>query len=384
MHFRFLLADQYGDIELCAEELRQPFLLSPTEKHPFLTLADYFGALEKFLTQDDGRILHFILNGEQSRENIDEIVIRSEKHGAFYHIASFSLTGRGGSKKFAVTTAISEPARLSLAEEIGILQQLSDIAADFIPEIYCHGTVKWETESDEEKFLMVLGEWLSGYHEWHASEVPGTGEYKIKLWDYENGYRFLDDAETFALLQQAAYILTYYYDQASYRQIYPWHHGAGDFIAKCESGETTVKLITARQYEPLVDFDQYEEADNLVAAIHFLLNLTLRMRLDRLDGVGEPVWLDTYGVRAALAGFFAALAAGQKNGRLKIVPAEDFLEIMRSFNAAEILEMYASLLEIYADEDQDDFNLIREKIGAHSEELQQEIQNLELRIKNYL
>jgi len=378
MHFRFLLADQHGDIELSEKDLRQPFLLSPSEEHPFLTLADYFGSLQKFITQENGRVLHFVLDGTQSREDIDKIIIRSEKHGAFYHIASVSLTGTGWDKKFAVTTALSEPARLSLAEEIGILHELSDIAADFIPAIYCHDTVKWETESGTEEFLMVLGEWLNGYHEWHASEVPGKGEYKIQLWDYENGYRFLDEEETFALLRQAAYILTYYYDQASYRQIYPWHHGAGDFIAKCESGKTAVKLITARQYEPLVDFDQYEDADNLVAAIHFLLNLTLRMRLDRLDGVGEPVWLAANAVRAAIAGFFAALAASQKNDRLKVGSAEDFLAIMQSFTAPEILEMYASLLEIYADEDQDDFNLIREKIGAHSENLQQELQNFSM------
>ena len=157
MHFRFLLADQHGDIELSEKDLRQPFLLSPTESHPFLTLADYFGALQKFITQENGRILHFILNGEQSRKEIDEIVIRSEKHGAFYHIASVSLTGTGGDRKFAVTTALSEPARLSLAEEIRILQQLSDIAADFIPAIYCHDTVQWKTESGAEEFLMMLG-----------------------------------------------------------------------------------------------------------------------------------------------------------------------------------------------------------------------------------
>ena len=377
MHFRYLLSDQHGDIELSEDDLAQPFLTSPTETHPFLTLGDYFGALEKFITLHIATVLHSLLSGKYANEAIGEIIIRSEKHGAFYHIASVTLPGIIGDSRFVVTSALSGPARASLADEINILRQLSEITADFVPGIYCHDTVAWETGSGRAEFLMALGEWLNGYHEWHAGRVPETGEYRIQLWDYENGYRFLSEKEVFEVLRQAAYILTYYYDQASYRQIYPWHHGAGDFIAKCGPVSTSVKLITARQYEPLVGFDQYEEADNLVALIHFLLNLTLRMRLDRLDGVYEPVWLGTYGVRAALAGFFAGLSASKENNR-PMVAGEDFLAIMQSFDAREILEMYSSLLEIYAEEDQDDFNLIREKIEAHSEELWQELQNFSL------
>ena len=227
---------------------------------------------------------------------------------------------------------------------------------------------------------MVLGEWLAGYHEWHASDDPGSGDRKIHLWDYENGYRFLSDVESYELLLQAATILTCYYDQASFRQIYPWHHGAGDFVAKAEPDAISVKLITARQYEPLVQFDQAEEADRLVATIQFLLNLALRMRLDRLDGVGEPVWLEAFAVHSAIDGFFAGLAATQAEDRLMIGPVADFLEIMQSFDAREIYDMYESLLEIYAEEDQDDFRLIREELADHAAELHEALQEFSLTI----
>ena len=380
MRFRYLLSDQHGDIELCAEDLEQPFLISPSEKHPFLTLADYFGALQKFIMPDDGSILHSFLKKQHTLADITEIIIRSEKHGAFYHIASVEIVGPGENSKFAITTALSESARTSLDEEYFILQQLTEINSEFIPKSYGKKSVKWETDSGSEEFLMVLGEWLDGYHEWHASADPKSGDRKIHLWDYTNGYRFLTDAESHELLRQVAYILTFYYDQSSFCQIYPWHHGAGDFVAKAEAaGAISVKLITARQYEPLVQFDQAEEADRLVATIHFLLNLTLRIRLDRLDGVGEPAWLDEFSVDAAVAGFFAGLAATQVEDRLMIGPVGEFLEILQSFDTREIFDMYASLLEIYAEEDQDDFRLIQKKLADHAAELHETLQGFSLK-----
>ena len=249
---------------------------------------------------------------------------------------------------------------------------------DFLPEVYCREAVTWQTDSGAEEFLMVLGEWLDGYHEWHLSDDHASKKQKIQLWDYEKGYRFLSDAESYEMLRQVSYILTYYYDQASFRQIYPWHHGAGDFVVKAEPGAISVKLITARQYEPLVHFDQAEEADRLVATIHFLLNLGLRIRLDRLDGVGEPAWLDDFAVHAAVEGFFAGLAATTATNRFMIRPVADFLEIMQSFDAQEIFDMYESLLEIYAEEDQADFRLIQEELAGHAAELHEALQEFSL------
>ena len=383
MHFRFLLSDPHGDIELSPENLEQPFLIGPEEQHPLLALADYFGALQNFVLYADGNILHTAFKKQGlpagiNLSDISEIIIRSEKHGAFYHIASVEIIGLGERIKFAVTTALSESAKTSLDEEYFILQQLSEITSDFIPEIYCKESIKWKTSSGSEEFFMVSGEWFDSYHEWHASDNPESGDRKIQLWDYENGYRFLSDAESHELLRQVAYILTFYYDQESFCQIYPWHHGAGDFVVAVESGTISVKLITARQYEPLVQFDQEKEADRLIATIHFLLNLALRIRLDRKDGVGEPVWLGIFAVHAAVEGFFAGLSATQPKGKLIIGSVAEFLEIIQSFDTQEIFEMYESLLEIYAEEDQDDFCLIQVKLADHASELCNALQKFSL------
>ena len=51
---------------------------------------------------------------------------------------------------------------------------------------------------------------------------------------------------------------------------------------------------------------------------------------------------------------------------------------MQSFDAQEISDMYESLLEIYADEDQNDFHLIQEKLADHAAELHKSLQNFSL------
>jgi hypothetical protein len=123
MHFQFLLSGPHGDIELYPEALDQPFLLSPGEQHPFLTLADYFGALQEFIMLNEGSLLCATLKKQGWFANlkpvdISEIIIRSEKHGAYYHIASAEIIGPGVKSKFAVTTAVSESASLPALRRI--------------------------------------------------------------------------------------------------------------------------------------------------------------------------------------------------------------------------------------------------------------------------
>lgn len=384
MRFRFLLSSPHGDIELSLKDLEQPFRISPSEKHPFLTLHDYFGALQKFILSNDGKHLHAALakmklQGRKKQADISEILIRSEKHGAFYHIASIEFAGLEKKKKVAITTALAGAAKSSLKEEFLLMQQLASMNPDFLPRFFCREGVTWPTDSGAEEFYMVLGEWLDDFHEWHLSVNPATKKQQIQLWDYKNNYRFLSDAESYELLRQISYILTCYYDPNSFCQIYPWHHGAGDFVVKAKAGTISVKLITVRQYEPLVHFVQAEEPDRLVAAIHFLLNLSLRIRLDRLDGVGEPAWLGDVAVRAAVEGFFSGLDAASKSKSFSTVPIGDLLEILRSFDALEVRDMYESLLEIYADEDQDDLRLIKKKLTDHAAELHETLQNFPLK-----
>ena len=383
MRFSFLMSDPDGDLELSEKELRQPFLISPEKQHAYLTLEDYFGALQEFILSDNSDLLRAALHRRNPPDNrgmadVSEVSIRSEKHGAFYHIASVVLRCPDAHVKLAVTTALSKSARKSLLKEMSILQNLAALNPEFLPHIYGSKTVTWRTASGAQEFFMVLEEWLEGYHEWHLCTDPASREQKIRLWDYEKGYRFLSRAESYELLRQGAYILTSYYDQATFRQIYPWHHAAGDFVVRADSGSISVKLISARQYDPLIYFDRAGKADRLVAAIHLLLNLSLRIRLDRSDGVGEPMWLADYAVAAAIDGFFAALHDSGAAGRSLLGSLEEFLEILLVFDVPEIIAMYGPLLEIYDSEDQNDLRLIREKLPEHALKLHEALRSISL------
>ena len=383
MDFRFFLSDPQGPLELSPQDLEKPFLVSPSEKHPSLTLKDYFGVLQKFILSHDGVVLASALRKQNLPDidlaDISEVAICSEKHGSFYHIASIVLVGFEKKVRLAVTTALSETAKTSLEEEFHIMKQLAGLNPDFLPEVYYRETVTWPIDSGTEEFFMMLGEWLHGFNEWHLSQNPESDKHQILLWDYEQGYRFLSNAESYEILRQAACILTYYYDQSSFCQIYPWHHGAGDFIVKAAPGEVLVKLITARRYKPLVQFAQAEGTDRLVAAIHFLLNLSLRLRLDRLNGVNEPAWFDDFAVQAAVAGFFDGLRATSVSNRLMLGSLPDLLEVLQSFDSGEIAQMYESLLLVYADEDQDDFHLIQAKLPYHAVQLHAVLQEFSFR-----
>ena len=381
MHFHFLLSGPQGDIEFAAEFLEQPFLLSPTEKHPFLSLGDYFEAIQEMLLQDNGRALSTALAADLKYQvdpaDISEICIRSEKHGAFYHIASIEITGLAKPVKLAVTTGLSEQAKNCLANEYDILGDLAArFTPEFVPQFYSKNHVNYQSSAGKEEFLMVLGEWLDGYHEWHLSQDPETGVQKIQLWDYQKGYCFLTEQENCELLRQVSSILTGYYDQRSFCQIYPWHHGAGDFVV-CRENETIgVKLITVRNYSPLIDLQQEDESSRLVAIINFLLNLTARIRLDKLDGIGTSAWMGDFAVEPSVKGFFEVLSRDAIPNR--VIDPADLLEVLQAFDPQEYLAMYHPLLEIYSQEDADDFALILDKLPAHVNQLHRVIQDFEL------
>jgi len=380
MHFRFLLSDPQGDIELDPEFLDQPFLLSPTEKHPFLSLGDYFKAIKEMLLQDNGHALVTALTTNPKQQikpaDISEVRIRSEKHGAFYHIACIEVAGPARPAKFAVTTALSDQAKDCLAHEFDILGDLAArFTAEFLPQFYSKNHVVYQSNASKAEFLMVLGEWLDDYHEWHLGRDQATGGRKIQLWDYQKGYCFLSEQESGELLRHVSYILTCYYDPDSFCQIYPWHHGAGDFVARRQNGAIDVKLITARNYIPLIELQEEDESSRLVAIINFLLNLTLRIRLDKLDGVGRPAWMEDFAVQASVKGFFEAL--NRENSPPSSIDPAELLEVLQAFDPQEYLAMYQPLLEIYSQEDADDFALLLDQLPDHVNELYRVIQGYE-------
>ncbi|MGC8490512.1 MAG: hypothetical protein ACP5SH_02130, partial [Syntrophobacteraceae bacterium] len=119
----------------------------------------------------------------------------------------------------------------------------------------------------------------------------------------ESGSRYvLEEAKIPALYARAAKILTSYLDPESFSQIYPWHHAAGDFIIDANQDPPSLKLITVRGYRPLLSRES-DSHDKMLGALHFFVNLCIRMRIDRLDGVGELAWAGADCLPGIVSGF---------------------------------------------------------------------------------
>ena len=135
------------------------------------------------------------------------------------------------------------------------------------------------------------------------------------LWDPENGPRRLDAAHSRAVYYQVARILTHYLNLETFEGITAWHHAAGDFVVRIDADAVEVRLISVRDYRPLFPA-RPEPADSPRAAasfletlLIFLLNLSIRTRLDRLDGTGELAWAGPESVAATVEGVLDSLAA---------------------------------------------------------------------------
>ncbi|MFZ5907906.1 MAG: hypothetical protein ACOYVJ_10980 [Nitrospirota bacterium] len=351
---RFLIASPCGDIPVNEEKLDLPLETDPLKT----SYREYFRSITDFLTGKNSLPLHHALNITAVAgiypHDIDEIIIRTEKHGALYHPASIDLVCKTNRIKFGLNVAVTDAGKDCLRREFTLLKVLHEtFNLPFIPEPYFLG------ELDSKVFL--LEEWFEGYHEFHIAETGG-GRYQVKLWEYGKGDRFLSPAQSFALCRQAAMILTLYYDIDNFRVIYPWHHAAGDFIAKITDEEITdVRLTTVRGYEPFLSTDE-DLVHPALALFYFLLHLSIQMRLDKLDGVGEIAWADAPCIEATLAGFFQALEM-KKDFMNSLGSTRSFLELLKSFSRDDLEHTFRAVAAQF--EQTKDFPVIARNLAEH-------------------
>jgi hypothetical protein len=211
---------------------------------------------------------------------------------------------------------------------------------------------------------MSVSEWLEGYHEWDLTEDQG-GKQAVLVWDMEEGNRTASVEEGRSIFREASKILTLYYDPKTYRQIYPWHHAAGDFVVKSTGSAVEVKLTTARNYVPLISFPRKADTNRVTALVAFLLNMAVQMRLDRIGGVGEPVWAKEEFVSPCLVGFFEALQTMKAEGRCDWGEGPDLPTLLKNFSIEELQRLHAPLMESYGEEKPEDFKVIEKNLEGH-------------------
>ena len=310
---------------------------------------DYFCAIRSFLEKDRLRMI----SSEASRhigqdtgpEHIESIDIYLEKHGQFYHPAKIETIVGGSEASFVLNVAISEPGKACIKREYNLLRQLNDtFSCSFLPKIYGQGEICVNNGPD---IGMFMGEWFEGYCEFHISRDQEDKKNRIVVWDTEQGHFFLSSDRTMELYRQAAMILTCYYNVKTFEQICLWHHAAGDFVIKLDKeGDVGLKLITVRQYASLVQ--QGGGADAILHALMvFLVGLSLRMRLDRLDGVGDIVWADDIAVKGTVEGFFRALALKPAISLLPAPLSDCFQYYLSLYTETDIADLSEVIVNTY-------------------------------------
>jgi hypothetical protein len=375
-----LLAVPGGNLPLGPFERALPFKNAPEVDHPFLSLGDYFDILETSLSEDRfsnlTRALSVRLNRAVPPEEISRLTIRSEKHGALYHVSVIEILLQGEPVlKFALNTAFSESARTQAALEFEAIKTLSEtFDYPYLPTVRFFRERTREVRGKKVPVAQFLCDWLEDFYEWHL--VKGEeGRPRACIWDSLRGRRFTDESETGEIFRHAARILTLYYDPKSSRRIHPVRHAAGDFVVKTSPHGLEVRLTTARDYAPL--FEGAAEAAPQMGLFYFFLDLTLRMRLDREEGVGDPLWAGAPLLEATVLGFLEALAIKGREGRIGGDETPGFRTLLRSFSPREFEEAYGPLLLGYRLTDPAaEFSLIERHLRIHTEELCRVIQGL--------
>ncbi len=363
---RYLVSSPYGDEPVDKDKIDFPLEGDPL-KTPYRI---YFDSTRNFLAREEFRPLLSAVNQRLKREvllkEIGEIIIRTEKHGALYHPASIELILKEEKVKFGLNVAITDTGRDWLQKEFSVLKNLQEkYDLPYLPNPYLFDNLS--------SMSFLLEEWFEGYHEFHIT-IDEKGGQRLKLWEFGRGYTYLTTGQGFEICKQASKILTLYYDFADFNHIYPWHHAAGDFVVRIENEKVDVRLITARRYKPLMNFDK-DTVNPLFALFYFFLHLSLQMRLDKVDGMNKVAWAEDHCVEATVAGFLEALKLKEEKDHYP-GSVDEFLHLIKSFSIEDLIVSSQPLIDLFSGTG--DFPVVIANLDGHAEKLFTVLQNLPL------
>lgn len=338
---------------------------------PEATYGAYFEAVTDFLSwRGFHRLREAVgVRRQLSPECLDfsEIRVFLEKHGAFYHPARIEAIGAGFQESFVANVAVSPAGCAAIQGEFALLKELNRLLPEgFLPQVYTFGD---GGGPGARRWQLFLGEWFADFSEFHLTHHPADGGLGILVWDARNGVFFLSQAQARQLYRQVALILTAYFDLSNSRHIFPWHHAAGDFVVQCRNGVVALRLITARQFLPIVSSPQVAAESLAEVLFFFLANLSIQTRIDRLEGVGNLVWSDDLAVGETLKGVLMGLEK-----KHPLLPTR-FLEYLGSFSREEMDDFFRVVLET-VDHRSPEFSLVGKNLVDHSRFMFDEVQKL--------
>lgn len=368
--FRYFLSSPSEPVEEDSVLWRSPFPLSRNPQNPVKeepadpTYGDYFEAVRRFLENREFRVVTAAIHESGTQpcrvQDINAIDMYLVKHGQFYHPSRVDVSSMGRVFTFVVNAALSFSGKSCIKREFDLLNRLGlTPSAAYLPRVYGYAEVILPTGWEVKLFI---GQWFDDFHEFHVSMDPEDQQYKIRVWHANPEPLFLTTEASLDLYRQIAKILTICYDPESFEQIFPWHHAAGDFIVSCSNDSLRIKLITVRRYGALIETPDKDDATLLEAMLFFLANLSIRTRLDRLDGVGEVVWAGPSAVEGTIRGFMDGLSAKDPRWDMKF---KDFFAAVSLLEMTQLCEAVADSYHPLAPE----LPVVRNRLAVHAAEV---------------
>ena len=344
-----------------------------------LTYGEFFEAVSIFinthLSDYISKAIFHAVKRTIALHEITRIQIHLEKHGAFYHPARIVLLLADCRISLVVNVAISTMGKNTIKNEYGLLTQLANrISPAWVPRVFGYDRVRIDGRLYAQMFL---GEWFEDFHEFHVSKKNSLDKTGIRVWDPIEGNLFLSRNQTQHVFEQAAMILTAYYNVETFEQITSWHHAAGDFVVCLHEDEPSLKLVTVRAYEPFINVS--EEVVGLETALNtlliFLLNLSIRLRVDRMNGVGDVAWVEADVVPGIISGFFKGLLLQVDNSYIPHDLIEAFKTFLLHLPEMDIRDILMGIVN-QIDPKNPDLPVIKQNLDNHVETVLSELRRM--------
>ena len=329
---------------------------------PHLTHGDYFELTQQFLQQEGGRLLSAAVAG-----TISVVRIHLMKHGRFYHPSRIEAVSGSRTRQFVLNVATSAPGRAVIADEVRALKRLGALSGP-TPLPHVHGDTSVQHRNGKTA-AMFLGEWFSGYQEFHLARDPDKNRLLPVVWEEDGACRPMSAPAVYALYHEASRILSAYYDVDTTSHIFPWHHGAGDFVVKLAPTRLSVRLITVRGVVPLVrsgpsPLPETGDQAPMEALLLFLIVLSLRMRLDREAGIGDIVWADASTVPGVWTGFLKGLLENRYCATPRVLTSR-FRDFLAAKSPADLLTAATAAITTFPPHSRER-QLAKKHLAAHT------------------
>ena len=359
-------------LDAASERLALPGEILPGDPPPVnarLTYGQYMSSVASLLSKNSFLALRKLLKKQlkptPDLEAASNIELIAEKHGAFYSVSRLRISFADDERSFAVNCAFSPDQQAFLAVEVRLLANLHDrYGLPYLPLPF----ISAKTPG----LMLSIAEWFENHHEFHLSP-DASGAPAINVWRQGGRRQLLDAEKTLELYAQASKILTLHLDGRSFSQIYPWHHGAGDFVVDESQNPLSLRLITVRGYRPLLA-RKSDCRDKMLGSLHFFVNLGIRMRIDRLDGTGELAWAGPQCLPGVIRGFVEAWETWWENTHLP--KAREIFSLFLDFSFEERLA-FAKIAAADGRVEADEGNFLLARLPGHVVELSDTLGNYE-------